>query len=80
LVLLLVGQVKEDKIFLLRERGREKCEIGNFIGKTEGKRLLGGPKCRWKAIKLNIEEIECEGGDWTQLTVDISSFGFLRSW
>jgi hypothetical protein len=35
-----------------------------LVGKPEGKRLLGRPRCRWKYnIKIRVTEIEYEGVD-----------------
>jgi len=40
-------------------------------GKPEGKRPLGKPRLRWKDnIKMDLQEVECEGMDWTQLAED----------
>jgi hypothetical protein len=39
-----------------------------FVGKLEGKRLLGRPRCRWEDnIKVDITEIGWESADWIQL-------------
>jgi len=36
-----------------------------FVGKSEGKRLLGRPRRRWELnIKMNLREIGWEGVDW----------------
>jgi hypothetical protein len=36
-----------------------------LIGKSEGNRPLGTPKCSWKNnIKMDINEISCEGFEW----------------
>ena len=38
-----------------------------LVGKPEGKRPLGRPSCRWEDnIKMNIQEVECGGMDWTR--------------
>jgi hypothetical protein len=38
-----------------------------FVGKPEGKRPLGRPRCRWvDSIKMDLEEVGCEV--WTELT------------
>jgi len=39
-----------------------------LVGKTEGKRLLGRPRRRWKGnIKMDLQEVECGGTDWIEL-------------
>jgi hypothetical protein len=41
------------------------------VGKTEGKRSLGRPKCRWvDNIKMDLGEKEWSGVDWTDLAQD----------
>jgi hypothetical protein len=38
------------------------------VGKPEGKRPLGRPRCRWvDNIKMNVREIGCGGMDWIDL-------------
>ena len=43
-------------------------------GKTETKRPLGRPGCRWEDnIKMNLQEVGCGGGgclDWIELAWD----------
>jgi len=41
-----------------------------LVGKLEGKRPLGRPKCRWDNIKMGLREVECEGMDWIELSQD----------
>jgi hypothetical protein len=42
-----------------------------LLGKTEGKRPLGRPRCgREDNIKLNLQEVGCVGVDWTALAQD----------
>ena len=46
---------------------------GVLVGKPEGKRPLGRPRCRWEDnIKMDVEEVEWEGGglDWIDLDRD----------
>jgi hypothetical protein len=39
---------------------RNSCNI--FVGITEGKRLVGRPRCRWEDnIKMDLRERGCEG-------------------
>jgi hypothetical protein len=44
-----------------------------FIGKPEGNRSLGRPRCKWEdntRIKIDLAEIGWEGMDWTHLSQD----------
>jgi hypothetical protein len=42
-----------------------------LVGKPEGKRPLGGPRCRWKyKIKLDLQEEGCGDMDWIGLVKD----------
>jgi hypothetical protein len=39
-----------------------------LVGKPEGKRSLGRPRHRWKDnIKMDLQEVGCEGMDWIEL-------------
>jgi len=39
-----------------------------LMGKPEGKRPLGRPRCRWKDnIKMDMQEVGCGGIDWIEL-------------
>jgi len=41
------------------------------VGKHEGKRPLGRPIRRWEDnIKMDLEEVGCEGVDWIELAQD----------
>jgi hypothetical protein len=41
------------------------------VGKPEGKRTLGRPRCRWvDSIKMDLIEIEWGGMDWIDLAED----------
>ena len=38
------------------------------MGKSEGKRPLARPRCRWEnKIKMDLQEAGCEGMDWFEL-------------
>ena len=42
-----------------------------LVWKPEGKKLLGRPWGRWKDnIKLDLQEMGCEGMDWISVTQD----------
>jgi hypothetical protein len=39
-----------------------------LVGKTEGKRPLGRPRHRWEDnIKMDLQEVGCEGMDWLRI-------------
>jgi hypothetical protein len=41
------------------------------VGKPEGKRPLGRPRCRWEDnIRMDLMEIGCENVDWMHLAPD----------
>jgi len=41
------------------------------VGKPEGKRPLGRPRRRWKDnIKMDLQEVGCEGMDWIDVAPD----------
>jgi hypothetical protein len=42
-----------------------------LVGKPEGKRLFGRPRCRWEDnIKMDLQEVGCGGMDWIELATD----------
>ena len=42
-----------------------------LVGKPEGKRTLGRPRRRWEdSIKMDLQEVGCEGVDWIVLAQD----------
>jgi len=42
-----------------------------LVGKPEGKRPLVRPRCRWEDnIKVDFQEVGCEGMDWIVLVQD----------
>ena len=42
-----------------------------LVGKHEGKRPLGRPRCRWEDnIKMDLQEVGCGGMDWIELAQD----------
>jgi hypothetical protein len=39
-----------------------------LVGKPEGKRPLGRPRCRWEDnIKMDLEKVGGDHGDWMEL-------------
>jgi len=41
------------------------------VGKPEGKRPLGRPRHRWEVnIKIDLQEVECEGMEWIDMAED----------
>jgi hypothetical protein len=50
----------------------EKRNVYRFsVGKPEGRRLLGSPRCRWEDnIKLDVRKIRWGGMDWIHLAQD----------
>jgi hypothetical protein len=42
-----------------------------LVGKPEGKRPLGRPRCRWEDnIKMDVQEVGGGCGDWIKLAQD----------
>jgi hypothetical protein len=41
-----------------------------LVGKPEGKKALGRPRCGWEDIRMGLREIEWEGVDWIHLAQD----------
>ena len=42
-----------------------------LVGKPEGKRPLGWPRCRWEDnIKMDLKEVGCDPGEWIDLAED----------
>jgi hypothetical protein len=55
-----VARMREDRI-VQRE----------LVGKHEGKRPLGRPRCRWEdSIKMDLQEVGGGRGDWMELAQD----------
>ena len=47
------------------------AEEGLLVGKPEGKRPLGRPRRRWEDnIKMDHQEVRCEGMDWIEVAQD----------
>jgi hypothetical protein len=42
-----------------------------LVGKPEGKKPLGRPRCRWEDnIKMNLQKVGGGHGDWMELAQD----------
>jgi hypothetical protein len=51
--------------------GEEKGVYRDFIGRSIGKRPLGGPRYRWEDnIKMDVREIGIDGANWIRLAQD----------
>jgi len=49
-----------------------------LLGKPEGKRPLGKPRCRWEDnIKMDFRGVGCGGMDWIKLAQDNASWRAL---
>jgi len=49
--------------------GRDAYRV--LLGKPEGKRPLGRPRCRWEDnSKVNLQEVRYGGMDWIDLAQD----------
>ena len=51
-----------------------------LVGKPEGRRPLGRPKCRWlDNIRMDLEDVGCVYMDWIGLAQDRDGWGTLVS-
>jgi hypothetical protein len=51
--------------------GKKRNAYRILVGKSEGKRPLGRPRCKWEDnIKMDLREIEWGGIDWIYLAQD----------
>ena len=51
--------------------GEERGAYKVLVGKPEGKRPLGRPRCRWvDNIRMDLQEVGCGYGDWIGLAQD----------
>jgi hypothetical protein len=65
-------KVKEDEIGRgCNTNGAKRNAYKILVGKPEGKRPLGRPRCRWvDNIKMDLREIGCGCMDWIALVQD----------
>jgi hypothetical protein len=58
--------------------GEKRSAYRISVGKPEGKRPLGRPKCRWEdSIKMDLREIGWGGMDWIDLAEDMDQWKAL---
>jgi len=51
--------------------GERRGAYRGLVGKLDGKRPLGRPRCRLEDnIKMDLHEVGCEGMDWIELVQD----------
>jgi hypothetical protein len=51
--------------------GEEGSVYKVLVGKSEVKRPLGRPRRRWEDnIRMDLQEVECGGMEWMELTQD----------
>jgi hypothetical protein len=56
-----------DKACSTNREKRNACRI--LVGKPEGKRPLGRPRCRWvDNIKIDLRDVGWDGVNWIDLT------------
>jgi hypothetical protein len=55
----------------LARMGERRGAYRVLVGKHEGKRPLGSPRCRWKDnIKVDLQELRCRAMNWIDLAED----------
>ena len=60
--------------------GEEREGYSVLVGKPEGKRPLGRPRCRWvDNIRMDLQEVGCGYMDWIGLAQDIDRWRTLVS-
>ena len=52
-------------------KGEKRGVYRVLVGKPEGNRPLGKPRRRWEDnIKMDLQEVGCEGMDWVEVPQD----------
>ena len=60
--------------------GEERGAYRVLVGKTEGRRPLGRPSCKWvDNIRMDLQEVGCGYTDWTGLAQDRDRWRTLLS-
>jgi hypothetical protein len=60
--------------------GEERGVNRVLVGKPEGKRPLGRPRCRWEGnIKMDLQDVGVGRGDWMELAQDRDRWRALES-
>jgi hypothetical protein len=64
--------IKDDEVGgTCSTHGEERSDYRVLVGRPEGKRPLGKPRCRWEDnIKLDSKEIGIDEANWIQLAQD----------
>jgi hypothetical protein len=53
---------------------------GVLVGRPEGRKTIGKPRCRWEdKIKVDLQEVGRGCGDWMELAQDRDSWRALVS-
>jgi hypothetical protein len=61
-------------------KGEKRNAYRILVGKPEGKRPLGRPRCRWvDNIKIDLREIGLDGMDWIYLAQDRDQWSTIGS-
>jgi hypothetical protein len=64
----------------MRWAGEERGVHRVLVGKPEGKRPLGRPRCGWEDnIKMDLQEVGGNHGDWMELAQDRDGWWLLVS-
>ena len=59
--------------------GEERGVYRVLVGKPEGRRPLGRPRCRWVYIRMDLQEVGCGYMDWIGLAQDRDRWRTLLS-
>jgi hypothetical protein len=55
--------------------GEERGVYRGLVGKPEGTRPLGKPRCRWDdKIRMDLQRVGCGGVDWIGVVQDSDSW------